>query len=216
MSDKKRRLLLVGAGSFAREMASWIRFNAPEWARYEFGGFLDDDLHALADYPNYSPGVVAKISDYRPMTGDGLVMAIADPHTKLQAAQKLEDRGAEFVSFVHQSVLIADHVRLGRGIVICPNAVVSCHAELGDFVAVNLSCTIGHDVKIGRGCTLSAHVDLTGFVSVGEGVFLGSHASVLPNAKIGAYAKIGAGSVVLRSARAGTTVMGVPAKQILP
>jgi len=216
MNEKKHRLLFVGAGSMARELASWIRLDKPGWSDFEFGGFLADDPDSLAGYSAYQPGVVAAVADFKPAPGDALVMAIADPAAKLQAAQRLEAIGAKFLSFVHQSVLVADHVIIGRGVVICPNAVVSCHAELGDFVSVNLGCTVGHDVKIGRGCTLSAHVDLTGFASLDEGVFLGSHASVLPRAKIGAYALIGAGSVVLRSVKAGATVMGVPAKQILP
>lgn len=216
MNKKKRRLLLVGAGAMGRELASWIRFDAPGWAGFEFGGFLADDPHSLAGYPIYRPGIVSAIADYNPAPGDALVMAIADPASKLATAQRLDERGAEFLCFVHPSVLIADHVLIGRGVVICPNAVVSCHAEIGDFVSVNLSCTVGHDVRIGRGCTLSAHVDLTGFASLEEGVFLGSHASVLPRAKIGAFAKVGAGSVVLRHVKRETTVMGVPAKQILP
>jgi sugar O-acyltransferase (sialic acid O-acetyltransferase NeuD family) len=216
MNKKKRRLLLVGAGAMGRELASWIRFDVPEWADFEFGGFLGDNPHGLDDFPAYCPGIVSAIADFKPNPGDALVMAIADPTIKLAVAQKLDDQGAEFLSFVHPSVLIADHVLIGRGVVICPNAVVSCHAVIGDFVSINLSCTVGHDVRIGRGCTLSAHVDLTGFASLEEGVFLGSHASVLPRAKIGAFAKVGAGSVVLRSVKGRATVMGVPAKQILP
>jgi sugar O-acyltransferase (sialic acid O-acetyltransferase NeuD family) len=216
MNKKKRRLLLVGAGSMGRELSCWIRFDAPEWAGFEFGGFLEDDPHALDDYPSYCPGIVSAIADFRPEPGDGLVMAISDPTIKLAVAQKLKDQGAEFLSFVHSSVLIADNVLIGRGVVICPNAVVSCNAVIGDFVSINLACTVGHDVRIGRACTLSAHVDLTGFATLEEGVFLGSHASVLPRAKIGAFAKVGAGSVVLRSVKGRATVMGVPAKQILP
>jgi len=216
MNKKTRRLLLVGAGSMARELVSWIRLDTPGWTDFHFGGFLEDDPKALATYPVYKPGIISTIADYQPQPGDGLVMGIAEPKTKLRIAEALETRGAEFLTFIHPSVLIADFVTVGRGVVICPNAVVSCHADLGDFVSINLGCTVGHDVKLGRGCTLSAHVDLTGFANLAEAVFLGSHASVLPRAKVGAYAKIGAGSVVLRSVNAGATVMGVPAKQILP
>ena len=216
MNKKKRRLLLVGAGSMGRELACWIRFDEPEWANFEFGGFLEDNPHVLDDYPAYCPGIVSAIADFKPDPGDALVMAIADPTVKLSVAQRLDDQGAEFLSFVHPSAIVANHVLIGRGVVICPNAVISCHAVIGDFVSINLSCTVGHDVRIGRGCTLSAHVDLTGFASLEEGVFLGSHASVLPRAKIGAFATVGAGSVVLRSVKGRATVMGVPAKQILP
>jgi sugar O-acyltransferase (sialic acid O-acetyltransferase NeuD family) len=211
-----RRLFFVGAGSFARELASWLKLDRPEWSGFRHAGFLTDMGGSVADFPVYQPGITGGISDFQPLEGDGFVMAISDPRGKLKVAQTLMDRGAQFLTFVHPSALVADHVRIGRGVVICPNSVVSCHAELGDFSAINIACTVGHDAKIGRGCTLSAHVDITGFAVLGEGAFLGSHASVLPRARVGAYAKVGAGSVVLRRVRDGATVMGVPARQIFP
>jgi sugar O-acyltransferase (sialic acid O-acetyltransferase NeuD family) len=215
MSLSAGRLLIVGAGSLGRELASWVRTDKG-WGGPALAGFLSDDPAALAGYPMYRPGIVGDIAGYAPVAGDLLVMGIADPKAKLAVATHLEARGGRFGSFVHSSVLIADHVSLGRGVVICPNAIVSCHATVGDFVTINLGSTIGHDVKLGRGVTLSAHVDLTGFASVEEGAFFGTHAAVLPRAKVGAYAKVGAGTVVLRSVNEGATVMGVPAKQIFP
>lgn len=183
---------------------------------FEFAGYLDDNLEALRDYLGYEPGVVGTIKDYRPQTGDGLIMAIANPKDKLETARRLETLGGEFQTFVHPSVLMGRHVTIGRGTVICPNAVVSCDAVLGEYVTINIGCSIGHDVILGAGTTLSAHVDVTGFAKVGEGSFFGSHAAVLPRAKVGAWAKVGAGSVVLRNVKEGATVMGVPAQQILP
>jgi len=212
----KRRLYLVGAGSFGRELRWWIDFSSAKWEGFEFSGFIDDVSDPLKDYPEYAPGVVATTVDFEPDPGDALVMAIADPRAKLETAQRLTKKGGRFISFVHHSVILSNHVRLGDGVVICPNAVVSCHAEIGDFGALNLGVTIGHDVKLGAGCTLSAHADVTGHVVLEEGVFLGSHASILPHARVGAFARVGAGTVVLRSVKAGATVMGVPAKQILP
>jgi sugar O-acyltransferase (sialic acid O-acetyltransferase NeuD family) len=192
-----------------------MHLDSPPWSEYEFAGCLDDNPDVLSGY-RYSFGVVSTISDYRPKPGDGLVMTIGDPKSKLRVAGMLEERGAHFLSFIHPSVLLTNPVTIGRGVIVCPHSVISCQAELGDFVAVNLACTVGHDAKIGRGSTLSSQVDITGFVTLGEGVFVGSHASVLPKAKVGDYARIGAGSVVLRKVAAGATVMGVPAKQVLP
>ena len=211
-----KRLIFVGAGSLGRELASWIKVGSDDLAGYVKAGFLSDDRESLKDYPQYAPGIISTVNDFVPQPGDLLVMAISDPAIKLRVAAALEEKGGKFFTFIHSSVLLGDSVTIGRGAVLCPNNVVSCHAEVGDFVTINLACTVGHDVRLGRGSTLSAHVDLTGFVRVGEGAFFGSHASVLPRAKIGDYAKVGAGSVVLRAVKPGVTVMGVPAKQISP
>jgi sugar O-acyltransferase (sialic acid O-acetyltransferase NeuD family) len=210
------RLIIVGAGSLARELASWVKSGNGKLAGYAMAGFLSADIQALAAYSQYQPGIISTVADYTPAEGDLLVMGISAPRDKLRVAAELEAKGAQFLTFVHASVIMADWVKIGRGAVICPNAVVSCHADIGDFTTINLGCTIGHDVKLGRGATLCAHVDLTGFATIGEGAFLGSHASILPRANVGEYARVGAGSVVLRSVKAGATVMGVPAKQISP
>ena len=216
ISMKKKQLLLVGAGSLAREIAGWLDFTHGTFSDCYFGGFLSDDSHSLSGYPQYKQGVVGGIDDYQVQKEDLLVMAIADPKSKLRVADSLLQKGASFAKFVHPSVIISNWVSIGHGVVLCPNAVVSCHATIHDFATINIGCTIGHDVTIGRGCTLSAHVDLTGFSKVGEAAFFGTHAAVLPKARIGDHATVGAGSVVLRSVKPGATVMGVPARQISP
>lgn len=216
MTSKKKRLLLVGAGSLARELAGWLDLRSGAFADFSFGGFLSDDPDSLSAYPQYQPAVIGSIADYQPKAEDRLVMAIADPRAKLKVADLLLERGSCFTGMVHPSVIISDWVSIGMGVVVCPNAVISCHAKIDDFATINIGCTVGHDVSLGRGCTLSAHVDLTGFAEIGEGAFFGTHAAVLPKSRVGNYATVGAGSMVLRSVKPGATVMGVPARQISP
>ena len=212
----EKRLLFVGAGSLARELFSWIKVGTGDLESYRKAGFLSDDARLLDGFPQYTPGVISSVDNYQPEEGDLLVMAISSPTDKLRVAGLLEAKGGRFLTFVHPSVQLAEWVNIGRGVVICPNAVISCHVDVGAFATINLACTIGHDVRVGRGATLSAHVDLTGGVIVEEGAFFGSHACVLPRGRVGAYAKVGAGTVVLRSVKPGVVVMGVPAKQISP
>ncbi len=49
---------------------------------------------------------------------------------------------------------------------------------------------------------------------VRRGVLIGANATVLGNIEIGANARIGAGSVVLKPVAPGTTVAGVPAREL--
>lgn len=208
-----RRFLIVGAGDFGRECASWAKADAALMS-VPFAGFLSDNPDALKDHTHYNPGIIGAVGTHQPDPENAYVMAISNPSSKLAVADRLESLGARFHTLIHPTATIAEHAEIGRGVVICPNALVSCDATIGDFVSINVSSTIGHDVHVGRGATLSAHVDLTGHVQVDEGAFFGSHAVVLPRGRIGAYAKIGAGSVVLKSVRPGVTVMGVPARQV--
>lgn len=210
-----RQFLIVGAGDFGRECASWAKADAA-LTSVPFAGFLSDNPDALKDHAHYSRGIIGAVATHQPDPETAYIMAISNPSSKLAVADRFESLGARFHTMLHPTVTIADHATIGHGVVICPHALVSCDAKIGDFVSINVGSTIGHDVRVGRGATLSAHVDLTGHVQVDEGAFFGSHAVVLPRGRVGAYAIVGAGSVVLRSVRPRVSVMGVPAKQVSP
>lgn len=208
------RTLIVGAGGFGREVYWWMQSHAdPHWGR-SFAGFIDDDQHVLDCYPDYAPGVVHSIADYRPIHGDQLVMAIADPLTKLQVADSLKSRGCDFATFIHSSTTIAPNARIGYGCVLCPEALVSCDTILGTFVTMNVYASVGHDSHLGDGCTMSGHADVMGNARLGRGVFMGSHASVLRGVSVGDFARIGANSLVIRKVHERATMVGVPAKKL--
>ena len=208
-----KRLLIIGAGGFGREVLGWALDIQPAQDQWEVAGFLDSNQHALKDFSLKYP-LIGDPLTFSPSPDDLLVCAIGDTRTKLRLCQHLVSRGAEFVSLIHPTVVMGPNCRIGHGCVLCPGVVLTTNVTLGNFVTLNVHATVGHDVVIGDGCTLNAHSDVTGCAKLGEGVFLGSHAVVLPNARVGDYAVVGAGSVVLKKVRPNTSVMGVPAKQI--
>ena len=208
-----KRVLIIGAGGFGREVLNWV-LDVPQQHRdWEVGGFLDANSAVLDTYDCHF-SILADPLDYVPKPDDRFICAIAHPSTKLRVCRYLKERGAQFITFIHRTAIVGHRCAIGSGCILCPGAIVTSDVELGEFVMMNLQSTIGHDAIVADGCTLSPHSAVNGFASLGEGVFLGSHAIVLPGAEIGDYAIVGAGSVVLKKVKAGATVMGVPAKQI--
>jgi len=208
-----KRLLIIGAGGFGREVLAWALAVPPDARNWEIGGFLDANTRALGEHPcNYR--IVGDPAYYAPAEEDVFVPAIADPATKLRLCHGLRSRGGVFAGIVHPSVIIGPGCRLGAGCVLCPRVVLTTNVTVGDFVTINVGAACGHDTVLDDGITISSFADVTGAVHLGEGVFLGSHAVVFPRVEVGAFAVIGAGSVVLRRVPPRATVMGVPAKQI--
>lgn len=208
-----KRLLIVGAGGFGRELHAWC-LQHPDCGRaWKIGGFLDERANALADF-NYPVDVVGSISGYEVQSEDILLCALGLPKVKQEVCQRLLSKGAEFLTFVHPSVVMGQNVQLGRGVVLCPRVVLTCDIELNEFVMFNVAASAGHDVRVGSWSTVSGHCDLTGRCKVGERVFFGSHACVIPGREIGDGAVVGTGAVVVTNVKSGNTVYGNPARRL--
>jgi sugar O-acyltransferase (sialic acid O-acetyltransferase NeuD family) len=207
-----KKLIIVGAGGFGREVYAWATAHPDCGTQWEVHGFLDDNDAALDGF-NYPVGIVGQVGDYSPQSDELFICAIGAPSIKRVVCEKLIGRSAEFMGLVHPSATIGPNVNIGRGVVICPQVVLTADITIGNFAAINCHSSAGHDVMIGDWATLSGHCDVTGYVEVGEGAFLGSGARILPGKSVGAGALVGAGSVVIRSVAAGQKVFGNPARK---
>lgn len=213
--SETRKLIIIGAGNFGREILSWIEdINTNEYKIY---GFIDDGGHEaqkeLLQFGIKTP-VVGTIKDYTPCDDEVFICSISNPKYKLDICLRFQRMGANFINIVHPTAIIGKRSKLGVGIIACPYVVISNDSSIGDFVIVNIFSSIGHDTIVETGCTLSAHCDVTGYAHLMKGVMMGSHASVLPEVRVGEFAIIGAGSVAIREVPPNKTVFGVPAKNI--
>jgi len=206
-----KKLLIIGAGGFGREVLEYaldiIEAGQADW---EIGGFLDDKSHALENY-SYEYKVVDTISTHKVSDEYVYICAIGDPEAKLKLGRKFLSDGAKFINIIHPKAKVGRTCKVGVGVVLCPESLITSDASVGNFVALNMRSVCSHDAVIGDGCTLSSFCDVTGFATLGEGVFLGSHTVICPSVKVGDYAVIGAGSVVLNDIPANKLAYGVPA-----
>ncbi len=208
-----KRLVIIGAGGFGREVLCWALDCEKEQDCWRVFGFLDDNYNALNNF-DFSYSIIGTPSEYIPTEEDVFICAIGNPKIKLHICRDMIARGANFINLIHPTCLIGENNKIGIGCILCPRSIITTNITLGNFVTINGYSGIGHDAIIRDGVTLSSFCDVTGNVVLGEGVFLGSHAVVLPSTIVGDYATVGAGSVVVRKVAARATVMGVPAKQI--
>ena len=208
-----KRLWIVGAGAFGREVLAWLRDVPAAQRTWEIAGFLDLNAAALKGYP-CDLSIAGEESSFSLSDYDVFICALGDPEKKLRACRLLKSRGAVFTTLIHPTAIVGPYCSVGEGTILCPGSIVTTNVTLGNFVTVNMNSTVGHDVIIGDGSTLSCHCDVTGRARLGEGVFMGTHAAVLPGVVVGDYAKVGAGSVAIQNVRPHTTVMGVPAREV--
>jgi len=205
-----KKLFIVGAGGFGREVYAWIKHHPDFNKSWTWGGFLDDNQEALTKFGRFAQ--VTSLKNHRVSDSNVYICGLGLPLVKSELLAPLLDQNAEFITFIHPSVIMGERVKIGKGVVICPGVSISVDITIGDFSMVGPNTTIGHDGTLGAWCTLCAQCDITGRVSLGDKVFLGSRVSIIPGKKIGNKSILGAGAVVISDVPEGVTVVGNPAR----
>ncbi len=207
-----RRIVIVGAGGFGREVLQWAREAWPDQAAL-ISGFLSDDPRRL---DGFSTGVqiLSAVADYLPAAGDYLILGIGVPYSRCRVAEQLAACTGRFLTLVHPHAIVAATAEIGEGSIICPFAVISDSARLGRCVLVNYHASLGHDSAAGDYAVLSPYASLGGGASIKEEVFLGLHASVGPGVTVGQKSKVSANSCALAATPPHSLVYGVPGRVV--
>jgi sugar O-acyltransferase (sialic acid O-acetyltransferase NeuD family) len=213
------RIVVVGAGGFAREVKWLIAEMHEAGTPYEFTGYVVSDTSSLSvhDSADEVLGDFGWLVAHRSRF-DGLALGIGAPGARLKIGQDLLELfpEAKWPALVHPTVRYdRKSCQLGPGVLLCAGVIGTVNLRLERFAMVNLACTLGHEAVIGEGSALNPTVNISGGVEIGAGVLVGTGAQVLQYVKIGAGATIGAGAVVTKDVAPGQTVVGIPARPLV-
>ena len=87
-------------------------------------------------------------------------------------------------------------------------------AVVGDYNMIQSYTVIGHDAHIGSWNRIDTHVTCVGGIVIEDDVSIHTSAVISHGVTVGSGAHVGALSFVIRKVKAGTTVMGNPAKKL--
>ena len=217
-----KKIVLIGAGGFGREVASIIEvlnstnkkyYNKPPC--YELLGFLDDGSQ-------YSEGIMINgypwlgKSDWILQHKDDVLCTctIGSPKTRANMQRQLMAKGVSFETIIAWGGYIGPYTEIGKGCVFYGGVIISVNCKIGDGVLMNQMVNIGHDVTIGDYTSIMPTTGISGNCTIGSGVNIGGHAFIVPGRKVGDGATIAAGSIVFSNVKANTTVLGNPARRL--
>lgn len=205
-----KKIYIVGAGGFGRELLWWIKdINkvAPTW---EIMGFLDDEPSALDGYEcDYK--VVGSIKDWEPKKDEEFALALGSPELKRKIGGLLKSKGAHFASIIHPTAMLSEFAKHGEGFIMFPYSKLSANSTVGDFVTL-LSSSIGHDTVIGDYSVISGNCSVIRNVIIGKDVFLAAGVCIAQDVHVGDGAYLGLGCVVLKDVKEGDMMFGNPAR----
>lgn len=204
-AKENRTVIIVGAGDLGREIVAWF----PD---LRVRGFLDSEQTHWQH--SGMPPIIGQPETHQPRPDEVFVCAIANPQARLAVAQDMRCRGAEFMTLVHPTALVAPGATLGRGCILLPFVIVDINSGLGEYVVMYYRAGIGHDAIVGDGCLILSNAVVGSRCLLGEGVTVSTLSFCNTGISLGDYSCVGANSFAARDVPTGTTVIGVPGRHI--
>ena len=208
-----KRLIIIGAGGMGRTVYSNALESVGYGDAFEVKGFIDDDLHALDGFPNYPP-VIGTISGYLPEADDVFVCSIGGASRK-PCMENIISRGGEFINVIHRTARLLTNVVIGKGNFIGADTVIGNDVVIGNYNMIQSYTIIGHDVRMGDFNRIDTRVTCVGGVVIENEVNIHSSAVISHKVTVESKSRVAALSFVIKDVKAGTTVIGNPAKRLM-
>lgn len=209
-----KKIIIVGAGAFGREVEWLIERNNSINKEYDVLGYADDSKKVGKEV-GYSK-VLCKIDDLLNYKEEiGIVIAIANCNIRKKIYEKLKNnKNLYFPNIIDKNSIIDKDVKLGIGNIICAGTIATVNITISNFNIIDLNCTLGHDDILNDYITIYPNVNLSGCVEIKDLVEIGTGTQIIQGKCITSNVIIGAGATVVKDIDEAGTYVGVPAKKI--
>lgn len=207
-----KQLLILGAGGMGKEIYYTARHSIGYGTEFVVKGFLD---FPNPDWDtNIYPPILGLEDDYEIQPDDVFTCSIGDVHLKRKVCEKMKARGAKFQTLIFDNVQIRENVKIGDGCIIDSYAHIGSDAVIGENCLIQAFSCVAHDCVIGDYARIDVRSLLVGGVIVGNNVTVHTNAVVSHKVVLEDDSTVAAMSFVIKKVKAGTTVMGNPAKRL--
>jgi len=210
-----KKIVIIGAGGFAREVAWLIEEINNKNAEWDLLGFIEEgNKHVGSVLNNYEV-----LGDFKWIINnrhDNLfyICAVGDPELKLKFSEAAENLNLKPATLIHPDVKMSNYNMIGTGTIICAGCIITVNTQIGKHVIINIDSTIGHDSIIGDYSTILPSVNISGNVRIGTRCNIGTKAAIINKITIGSNTILGAGATVTKDLPSNCTAVGTPAKPI--
>lgn len=207
------KLLIYQAGAMGRLFLETARVINTNCSRWEEIAFIDDETEETERWG-------ASVYRYQDALELGrkekleCIIAVKEPFERRLIGEKLKEVHICLTNLIHPDAILSDDVRLGCGIFIGSQAVISPSVTVGNNSVIERNSALGHDVTVGEHSVISARTFVAGHTVVGNAVLIGAGALIKDRITIKDHSVVAIGSVVIRNVKEGKIIMGNPGKVI--
>lgn len=201
-------IAIIGAGGHGRVVADIALQNG-----FKKIDFYDDCKQVGTVLDSWM--VKGSVKDLLHLQGNysGVFVAVGNNQVRSNLNEMVDP--AKQITLIHPKSVVSTFANIGRGSVVMAGAIINAFAKIGNGVIINSAAVIEHDCRIGNYSHVSPGAILAGSVKVGAYSWLGANCSIRQDISVGANAVVGMGAVVVKDVKLATTVVGVPAKELL-
>lgn len=169
-----KKIAIIGSGGLGREVLGIIKSINEVREEWNIIGFYDDNQvqKQINNYP-----VIDKVEALNLFAEEiSVVIAIGNPVIKEVVKNKINNKHINFPTLIHPSVIFYDKesVKIGRGVVIAANSVLTVDIFVDDFTYINTMTVLSHDVKVGKFTTIMPTVSISAGAEIGKNVYIGN------------------------------------------
>ncbi len=200
----RKNIVIIGAGSLGLCVANILE----QENKYRILGFYDDKPKPKFPYP-----VLGKVEELKHTLG---IVAIGDNFQRFQVLEKIKKQSPDFrqINAIHPSALIANKVKIGKGIIIDAGVIIGNFSEIHDNVLLLSGAVVEHENLIEEFASLAPGSITGGNVRIGKFSAVGLGAKIVRGITLGEHSVLGAGSLLLQNLGDFKVAYGCPAKEI--
>lgn len=205
---KMQKLIIIGAGGYAKSVIDSMNLH-----EYWLCGFIDEysQKKEHLGFPIFGK----RISDIENPKEYKYFIAIGDNTARKKWYDILKSYDLELITVIDKTAIVSCGSILGEGTFVGKLAIVNNDVHVGNNCVINTKALIEHGSRVYNHVNVSTNASINGDVQIMEGVFVGSSSVLNGQITINEWSTVGSGAVVVRDVEARTTVVGVPAKNII-
>lgn len=207
-----KKLLIIGAGGFAREVIWLVKEINMRHKEWDFWGYIEYKENIGKSINGYS--ILGDIEWLNSLNEEVfIVVAIGNGKVRENIIKSI-DRKIRIATLIHPDILIDSTNKIGEGSILCKGAIVTVNTDIGKHVIVSIDSTVSHDAILRDYTTILPGTHISGNVVIGEKTTVGAGTVVIEKILIGSESIIGAGTVVIKNVDSNCTAVGNPARVI--